>query len=104
MSNHFVYTFNYKNCILIQVDSDFDLTEVDLNLPEGPITCLDCITESLDHRNEAIDQYALCVLGSTDNSVKFVRLRYGYVNKVCFAFLQPVLVYMLIMLHLVRCM
>ena len=83
--NQFVYTLNCKNLFYIQVDSDFKLRKVDLNLPEGPITCLDCMPESLDHVKETDDQYVTCILGSCDISVKFVRLRYGYVNKVCFA-------------------
>ena len=69
----------------IQVDSDFKLHEVDLKLPEGPVTCLDCMPESIDHVKETDEQYVICILGSSDTSVKFVRLRYAYVNKVCFA-------------------
>ena len=68
----------------MQIDSNFNLTEVDLKLPEGPITCLDCMTENLDCLKETDDQYTVCVMGSTDNTVRFVTLKYGYF-KVCFA-------------------
>ena len=50
---------------------------VEETFPEGSISCLDCVTTK--------EEDATCVMGSTDNSVKFVKLRYGHVNQVRFA-------------------
>ena len=62
----------------MQIDSNFHLAEVDLKLPGGPITCLDCMTVNLDNVKEIDDQHSICVMGSTDNTVRFVTVKYGY--------------------------